>query len=127
MDSQNPTVSDKQIQSHHISILQNLDGFLSEYMVAEDFPSNIGSNWRPLRTDIRAVVLTGDASTKGFSHLKAVLQHVFGGLSPGWLKDSIDPSAVAAIGAAKMALHLVPRSGNLQMADETARNNHNEL
>ena len=125
MDGTRGTVSDKQVQNHHVNILQMLDGFLSEYMAEEDSSTNSGSNWKPLRSDIRAVILSGDASIKGFEHLKAVLQFLFSSLQAGWLKDSIDPVTVMAFGAARMADHFT-RGGNDRDVHQAAAG-HDEL
>lgn len=67
--------------------------------------SRVSTRWepKPLRSDIRAVVLYGDASAEDFRLLKDVLPSVFTFLPPGWLRDTIDPSIVLALGAAKRA------------------------
>ena len=104
-----------------------MDGFLSEYTLAEKSSRGTGSSWKPLRSDICAVVLSGDASAKGFEHLQAILQHLFHDLPSGWLKKSIDPSAVAAVGAANFAYHLSLVSGNKQVPIEDLAGHHDEL
>lgn len=55
-----------------------------------------------LETDIKAVVLSGDATAGAFKDLTNALADGFaaGGDSRGWLKDSIEPLYVAAVGAA---------------------------
>ena len=127
MEGGHAAVSDKQVQSHYIKILQMMDGFLSEYMVVADSPGNTGSKRKPLRSDIRAVILSGDASTKGFEHLKAVLHHVFGSLHPGWLKDVIEPAAVMAVGAAKLAQFLTSNAEGVPASVGSAENYRDEL
>ena len=93
----------------------------------EDSPANRGSSRKPLRSDIRAVILSGDASTKGFGHLKAVLYHLFHRLQPGWLKDSIDPAVVAAVGAAKLANRLSLNAPRSRTSPDAVVGNHDEL
>ncbi|KAK4691307.1 hypothetical protein P7C71_g5663, partial [Lecanoromycetidae sp. Uapishka_2] len=55
-----------------------------------------------LETDIHAVIFSGDASAEAFKDLKMVVGEGFagGGDTGGWLKDSIEPLYVAAVGAA---------------------------
>ena len=60
----------KQIQKHHLAILQTIDAFLSEYLLNTNSPRNTGFDRKALRSDTSAVVLSGDASNKGFEHLK---------------------------------------------------------
>ena len=127
MAAEKVRTSDKKIQEHHIGILQMVEAFLSEYLVTEDSPTNRGSGRKPLRSDIRAVILSGDASARGFGHLKAVLQHLFHGLQPSWLKDSIEPAAVAAVGAAKLANQLSLNAPKGQSSPGTLSDNHDEL
>lgn len=62
-----------------------------------------------LETDIRAVVMSGDASAGGFEDLKRILGEGFaaGDDSGEWLKDSIEPLYVAAVGAATKGWEMV--------------------
>ncbi|KAL6719735.1 hypothetical protein ACLMJK_001656 [Lecanora helva] len=127
MQAHEAIVSDQEVQRHIINILQMLDGFLSEYLVKEYTPANVGTDRKPLRSDIRAVILTGDASAKGFEHLRAVLRHLFSNLHPSWLKDSIDPSTVIATGAAKRAFEILRKSKDNQEFNGHPREGHDEL
>lgn len=87
MDRTRATVSDKQLQNHHLRILQTLGRFPLRVHGSQRFAHKPWSKRKPLRSDIRAVVSSGDASTKGFHHLKAVLEYVFDSLQADWLMD----------------------------------------
>lgn len=125
---QRPSVSGSQTRAHYISIKQWLETLLAQNTLLQDSASNTGEQWKPLRTDIRAVILTGDASTEGFEHLRAMLRDVFSALpAKGWLKDSIDPKNVAAVGAAKRAYHLTSRPEDFHVHVQHVEHSHDEL
>lgn len=94
-------------QSHYEEIEFKLLQFLAEHTILERTPADPPRNWKLLRSEIRVVVLAGDASLDSFTHLRNTVENVFNNeLAPGWLRDSIDPSTVMAIGAAKRGRYL---------------------
>jgi hypothetical protein len=101
-------VPEAQIQAHYKSIQEKLESFLSQEMLLKHSASNTGQDWKPLRSDIRAVILAGDASLEGFDQLRPTLREAFTTLpATGWLKDAINPKDMAAVGAAKRAKHFL--------------------
>lgn len=96
-------------------------------MLLENSPSNTGYNWKPLRSDLYAVILAGDASVEDFDHLHSVLRQVFTRLPPGWLKDSINPAAVSAIGAAMRGRHMVENPEAFRVHVQYIPSEHGEL
>lgn len=90
------------------SLAERLTSFLANETLVKPDPAYTNSAWKPLRTDIAAVVFTGDASPAAFATLKTAAKHVFDPLlKPGWMRDSIDPADVVAIGAAKRAVFVM--------------------
>ncbi|KAI9814638.1 MAG: hypothetical protein M1827_003194 [Pycnora praestabilis] len=108
--SENATLNDAQ-QSRYTLIWTTLDSFMKSHFAPdedEDIPPSDPTTpiQRPRRSDIRAVVLSGDASSQGFENLRPFLQAMFSdlvGSHDEWLRESIEPSWVAAVGAAKHA------------------------
>lgn len=59
--------------------------------------------YKPLTSEIRAVVLSGDASIQGFDNLRKLLSEEFADLCDGPVIDDLDPAYVLAYGAARLA------------------------
>lgn len=59
--------------------------------------------YKPLRSEIRAVVLSGDASSQGFDKLRKLMREEFTDLCDGPILDNLDPAYVLAYGAARLA------------------------
>ncbi len=117
-----------QTKTHYKSIQPKLESFLSQELLLKNSASNTGSNWKPLRSDIRAIILSGDAPLEGFDHLRSLLRETFLTLpTTGWLKDAIDPIAMAAVGAAKRAKHLLHRPEDFHVHLQLVEHDHDEL
>lgn len=69
-------------------------------------------DYKPLKSEIRAVVLSGDASSQGFDNLRKLLREEFGDLSDGPVMDGLDPAYVLAYGAARLAKECTEAKGN---------------
>lgn len=59
--------------------------------------------YKPLRSEIRAVVLSGDSSSQGFHKLRKLMREEFTDLCNGPILDDFDPANVLAYGAARLA------------------------
>lgn len=59
--------------------------------------------YKPLRSEIRAVVLSGDASSQGFDKLRKLMREEFTDLCDGPILDNLVPAYVLAYGAARLA------------------------
>ena len=93
------------------ALKQSLTDFLDRETLPVDTPAsaNTGTEWKPLRSDVRAVVLTRDSESSVFDQLKGALREVFEGREEGWMKDWVEPRDVGAVGAAKRARYLLDR------------------
>ncbi len=60
-------------------------------------------DYKILKSEIRAVVLSGDASTQGFDNVRKLLREDFEDLCDGPIIDHLDPAYVLAYGAARLA------------------------
>lgn len=69
-------------------------------------------DYKPLKSEIRAVVLSGDASTQGFDNLRKLLSEEFADLCDGPTIDGLDPAYVLAYGAARLAKECTEAKGN---------------
>jgi len=126
--AQKPLVPEARIQSHYAAIQQKLEAFLSQETLLKESASNTGANWKPLRSDIRAVILAGDASLEGFDHLRSLLRETFADIpANGWLKDTIDPKDMAAIGAAKRIQHMANKPEDFHVHVQHVGHSHDEL
>ncbi|MCJ1483544.1 hypothetical protein MMC06_003712 [Schaereria dolodes] len=63
--------------------------------------------WTPLRAQIRAVILSGDASPEGFAALRALLRDHFADVGDGSFEDHVDENLLLACGTAYAASLLV--------------------
>lgn len=114
--------------AHGSTICKKLEEFLQQELLLTDIASNTGAAWKPLRSDIRAVILAGDASTDGFNNLRPVLRDVFASLpATDWLKYEVPPSEMAAIGAAKRAMHLISKPEDFDVHVQHLAHDHDEL
>lgn len=66
---QKPLGLGRQGRAHYDPIKQRLETLLAENTPLKDLASNTGEQWKPLRTDIRAVILIGNAFTERFDYL----------------------------------------------------------
>ena len=65
---------------------------------------------------------------QGFDDLRVILQEIFSALpAPGWLKDEIDPRNMAAVGAAKRAMHLLGKPEDFDVHVQYIAHDHDEL
>lgn len=108
---------------------QKINSFITENFAEEDTLQNNEHRYVPLRAQVRAVVLTGEASPQGFDCIRTVLRKVSKSLGDGKLRDTIEPSYVAAVGAARRARDIIdqPKLFNFlyQFVEYPVR--HNEL
>lgn len=132
-DAQPPlnTDAEAQTQSHYTTIRRTLSTFLEIHTLAStsSASSNTGAEWKPLTTDIRAVILSGDAPLEAFDHLRATLREILSNklAAPGWLKDDIEPKMVAAVGAAKREQHMLHRPEDFTVHVQHVAHSHDEL
>lgn len=125
------TDTEARTQSHYSTVSRILTKFLeTNTLSALTHPSsNTGAEWKPLTTDIRAVILSGDAPLEAFDHLRATLREVLSDKisAPGWLKDDIEPKMVAAVGAAKREQHMLHRPEDFTVHVQHVGHSHDEL
>ncbi|KAI9819109.1 MAG: hypothetical protein M1827_007265 [Pycnora praestabilis] len=122
--------SKTQVQQDYNSLRENLQQLLGTILLQEDSQDNRGFGWKPIRSDIKAVVLSGDASLRGFDSIRNILREVLSDLDGGeklWLNDNINPSWVLAIGAAKRARDMQDDPLSFQPQVQWIEHDHNEL
>lgn len=67
----NSTIIEELNEQHHKSIQRQLENFLIEHTVLED-PHN-GSPWKPLRSDLNELALSGDGSERVIASIRRVI------------------------------------------------------
>ena len=87
-------------------VRQKLNGFISDNFPEKTLQNNDHVHV-PQRIDIRAIVLTGEASPQGLDCIRPVLREISRSLGAAKLWDMIEPSYVAAVGAARRARDII--------------------
>ncbi|KAI9853131.1 MAG: hypothetical protein M1830_006744, partial [Pleopsidium flavum] len=88
---------------HYNRIQEALTKFIAECTVEDSTQIPPKPPWKFLYSDIRAVILSGEASDRGLDYIRTILSRTFSRSGKEVLQDSIDPLYVGALGAAKCA------------------------
>ncbi|KAG9956883.1 hypothetical protein KCU61_g9527, partial [Aureobasidium melanogenum] len=84
------------------AIQKHFSDFLDQNTILKDFPDRRGPNSKPLRSDIKAVVTTGDPPPGSMEAIRLAIHRISPGLA-NFIRDSVDPSSAMAVGAARRA------------------------
>ncbi|KAH0093301.1 hypothetical protein KCU96_g6714, partial [Aureobasidium melanogenum] len=84
------------------AIQKHFSDFLDQSTVLKDFPDRRGHNFRPLRSDIKAIVTTGDPPPGSIEAIRLAIHRISQDLA-NLIRDSVDPSSAMAVGAARRA------------------------
>ncbi|KAH0255906.1 hypothetical protein KCU91_g17230, partial [Aureobasidium melanogenum] len=76
--------------------------FLDRNTVLEDFPGRRGTNFKPLRSDVKAIITSGNPPPGSMEAVRLAFRHISPDLV-NLIRDSVDPSLAMAIGAARRA------------------------
>jgi len=90
-------------RDHYNRIQRVLTKFIAECTVEDSTQIPKNPPWKFLYSDIRAVILSGEASSRGLKCIRPILSKTFSRSGKDALQDSIDPLYVGALGAAKCA------------------------
>ncbi|CAD0110657.1 unnamed protein product, partial [Aureobasidium uvarum] len=84
------------------ALQKHIGDYLDQNTVLEDFPDCRGDNYKPLRSDIKAIILSGDPPPGSLEAVRLAIHR----LSPetaSLYPDSVDPASAMAAGAARRA------------------------
>ncbi|KAG9517695.1 hypothetical protein KCV07_g6127, partial [Aureobasidium melanogenum] len=84
------------------AIQKHFSDFLDQNTVLKDFLGRRGPKFKPLRSDIKAIVTTGDPPPGSMEAIRLAIHHISPGLA-NLIRDSVDPSSAMAVGAARRA------------------------
>ncbi|KAK6003719.1 hypothetical protein QM012_009490 [Aureobasidium pullulans] len=92
-----------------ISALQeHFSNFLDQDTVLKDFPGRRGNDFKPLRSDIKAIVASGDPPPGSLEAVRLALHRISPDLASR-IRGSTDPSLALATGAALRAREMLDR------------------
>ncbi|KAH0171426.1 hypothetical protein KCU67_g2182, partial [Aureobasidium melanogenum] len=84
------------------AIQKHFSDFLDQNTVLKDFPDRRGPKFKPLRSDIKAIVATGDPPPSSMEAIRLAVHRISPDLA-NLARDSVDPSSAMAVGAARRA------------------------
>ncbi|KAH0165122.1 hypothetical protein KCU67_g4856, partial [Aureobasidium melanogenum] len=84
------------------AIQMHFSDFLDQNTVLKDFPDRRGPKFRPLRSDIKVIVTTGDPPRGSMEAIRLAIHRISPDLA-NLIRDSVDPSSAMAVGAARRA------------------------
>lgn len=81
---------------------KHFSNFLDQNTVLKDFPGRRGHGYKPLRSDIKAIVTSGDPLPGSLEAVRLAIYRISPDLAK-LIRDSADPSLALATGAALRA------------------------
>ncbi|KAH0369312.1 hypothetical protein KCU65_g3441, partial [Aureobasidium melanogenum] len=84
------------------ALQKHFNDFLDQYTVLKDFPDRRGSEFKPLRSDIKAIITSGDPPSGFMEAVRLAIRRISPDLA-NLIRHFVDPSSVMAVGAARRA------------------------
>ncbi|KAI4723797.1 hypothetical protein E4T49_08477 [Aureobasidium sp. EXF-10728] len=110
------------------ALQKHFTDFLDQNTVVKDSPDRLGHNYKPLRSNIMAIIMSGNPPPGCFEAVKLAFFHISADLAD-LVGDSVDPSSAMAEGAARRAREMWdhPEEFKVHLCPSVDGHSHDEL